>query len=231
MTETAMPSPAISVDVISDVVCPWCFLGLRRLEQAIDALPDTKVAVRWRPYQLDPTIPPQGVDRKAYMLGKFGSEDRIRPIHDRLAEMGRAAGIAFDFDAIAVAPNTLNAHRVLRWAGAESDDLQHRLQKRLMSDYFEHGRNIGDPAVLAEAASDLGMDGSVVATLLATDADADAVRTEMETAQRMGVTGVPCFLLEERYALMGAQDVETLAGAISQIATAKQRGELDPSPE
>jgi predicted DsbA family dithiol-disulfide isomerase len=161
------------------------------------------------------------------MLGKFGSEDRIREIHARIEPLGAAEGIAFDFDAITVSPNTLDAHRLIRWAAANGEDVQGRLVRLLFSLYFEQGRNIGDHAVLIAAAREAGMDSAVVETLLPTDADTEAVRNEIATASRMGVTGVPCFLLERRYAVMGAQDTDTLADAIRQVAAAKARGELD----
>lgn len=216
---------SITVDVVSDVVCPWCFIGQKRLDKAI-AASGVEVHVHWRPFQLDPTIPPEGKDRRDYMLGKFGSEDRIREIHARIQPLGAAEGIAFDFDAIKIAPNTLDAHRVIRWAGAAGEDVQNRLVRRLFQLNFEQGKNLGDHAVLIEAAREAGMDAVIVETLLPTDSDVEAVRTEIATASRMGVTGVPCFLLEGKYAVMGAQDADTLADAIGQVAAAKSRGEL-----
>ncbi|MDX8478583.1 DsbA family protein [Mesorhizobium sp. VK24D] len=218
---------SITVDVVSDVVCPWCFIGQKRLDRAIAAVGDVEVHVRWRPFQLDPTIPQAGMDRRQYMLGKFGSEERIRQIHARIEPLGDAEGIHFAFAAIKVAPNTLDAHRVIRWAGAASEDIQNRLVRRLFQLNFEEGVNLGDHSVLVEAAREAGMDASVVETLLPTDADVDAVRNEIATASRMGITGVPCFLLEGKYAVMGAQDADTLADAIRQVAQAKARGELE----
>lgn len=217
----------VTVDVVSDVVCPWCFIGQKRLDKAIAAIDDVEVHIRWRPFQLDPTVPPQGKDRREYMLAKFGSDERIREIHARIEPLGEAEGIAFAFDAIKVAPNTLDAHRLIRWAGAAGEAVQNRLVRRLFQLNFEEGANIGDHAVLVEAAREAGMDASVVETLLPTDADVEAVRTEIATASRMGVTGVPCFLLEGKYAVMGAQDADTLADAIRQVAAAKTRGELE----
>lgn len=218
---------AITVDVVSDVVCPWCFIGQKRLDKAVAAAGDVDVHIRWRPFQLDPTIPSQGKDRREYMRAKFGSDERIREIHARIEPLGEAEGISFAFDAIKVAPNTLDAHRLIRWAGAAGEAVQNRLVRRLFQLNFEEGVNIGDHAVLVEAAREAGMDASVVATLLPTDADVEAVRTEIATASRMGISGVPCFLLEGKYAVMGAQDVDTLADAIRQVAAAKARGELD----
>lgn len=218
----------ISIDVVSDVVCPWCFVGQKRLDKALVSMAEIQVDVRWRPYQLDPTIPPEGMDRKSYMLSKFGSEEKLREIHARLEDLGRAEGISFDFDAIKVSPNTLDAHRVIRWAATQPDGAQNRIVRRLFQLYFEEGADVGDRAVLIEAARESGMDVAVVETLLAADADRQAVQAEIATAQKMGITGVPCFLLESRYAVMGAQDADVLADAIRKVSEAKARGELEP---
>jgi predicted DsbA family dithiol-disulfide isomerase len=217
----------ITVDVVSDVVCPWCFIGQKRLDKAVAAASDVDVHINWRPFQLDPTIPREGKSRRDYMLGKFGSEERIREIHARIEPLGEAEGINFAFDAIKIAPNTLDAHRLIRWAGALGEDVQNRLVRRLFQINFEEGRNLGDHAVLIAAAREAGMDVSVVETLLPTDADVEAVQHEIATASRMGITGVPCFLIEGKYAVMGAQSAETLADAIRQVASAKANGELE----
>ena len=211
----------VTVDVVSDVVCPWCYIGQKRLERAITAVPELDVEVRWRPYQLDPTIPAEGKDRRQYMIDKFGSEERIAEIHERIEGLGKDEGIDFAFDRIKVAPNTLDAHRVIRWAGAAGNGIQNELVRRLFSLNFEQGRNIGDPAVLIDAARDSGMDEAVVMTLLPTEADRSEVQNEIATASRMGITGVPCFLLESKYAVMGAQDTATLADALRQVAAEK----------
>jgi predicted DsbA family dithiol-disulfide isomerase len=197
-----------------------------RLDAAIAEAPDVDVSVNWRPFQLDPTIPAEGMDRKAYMRAKFGSEERLREAHNRLEALGKAVGIDYAFDAITVSPNTLDAHRVIRWAGIEGPDVQNRLVRDLFKAYFERGENVGDQQVLAAAARTAGLDGAVVESLLAGAADREAVMEEAATASRMGITGVPCFLFEGKYAVMGAQEVATLADAIRQIAAAKASGEL-----
>lgn len=222
------PHFPLSIDVVSDVVCPWCYIGLKRLDAAIAQAKDIVVDVRWRPYQLDGSIPAGGADRKQYMLAKFGSEEKLAEIHARVAEAGRDAGIEFAFDAIRVSPNTLDAHRLIRWAGTEGPAIQANVVRRLFALYFEEGRDIGDHAVLTEAARTSGMDSAVVEALLASDADTDAVRAEIDTAAQMGVRGVPCYVVEGRYAIMGAQEPTVLADAIRQVATAKARGELGP---
>ncbi len=216
----------VSVDVVSDVVCPWCYIGQKRLDKAVASLPDVQVNVHWRPYQLDPTIPPEGKDRKAYMLAKFGSEQKLREIHQRIEPLGKAEGIDFAFDDIKIAANTLEAHRVIRWAASAGDGVQSRVVKALFAANFENGEYIGDKAELARIAGANGMDETVVAGLLASDADKDAVQAEIENAQRMGVTGVPFFILEGKYAISGAQDAAVLADAIKQVAQMKAAGKL-----
>lgn len=213
-----MAKQSIQIDVVSDVVCPWCFVGRQRLAKALASLPDVEAEVRWRPFQLDATIPPQGVDREQYMLGKFGSRERIDQIHAKIMPIGAAEGIHFDFDAIKVSPNTLDAHRVVRWAADSGPGVQDKVVGALFSRYFEQGENIGDKEVLVEAATAAGMDGPAIEALLATDADREAVSAEIATASRMGITGVPCFLLDGKYAVMGAQDVAALADAVRQVA-------------
>ncbi len=217
----------IRIDVVSDVVCPWCYVGSRRLAAALAGLPRIAAEVHWRPYQLDPTIPAEGMDRKAYMRNKFGNDERIREVHDRLIQSTLDAGIDFAFEKIAVAANTLDAHRLIRWAGGQGSAMQDKVVRALFKANFEDGRNIGDHAVLVEIAREAGMDAPVVAALLPTDTDREAVREEIAQAQRMGVTGVPCFLLENKYAVMGAQPTQALADAIRQVAEAKAAGKLD----
>ena len=216
----------ISVDVISDVVCPWCYIGQKRLEKAMAALPNLEVDVHWRPYQLDPTIPPEGKDRRQYMLAKFGSEEKLKQIHDRIVPLGAAEGIDFHFEDIRIAANTLDAHRVIRWAASAGDGVQNRVVKALFAANFERGEYIGDKAELTRIAAENGMNEALVTSLLASDADKDAVQAEIEQAQRMGVTGVPCFLLEGKYAVMVAQDTAVLADAIRQVAEMKASGQL-----
>jgi predicted DsbA family dithiol-disulfide isomerase len=217
----------IRIDVVSDVVCPWCYVGSKRLEAALAGLPDVVAEVHWRPFQLDPTIPAEGMDRKTYMRNKFGNDDaRLKAMHDRLIESTLDAGIPFAFDRIKVAANTLDAHRLIRWAGGQGPAVQDKVVRALFKANFEDGRNIGDHAVLTEIAAGAGMDVAVVTALLPTDADRQAVRDEITQAQRMGVTGVPCFLLENKYAVMGAQPTEALADAIKQVAEAKAAGKL-----
>ncbi len=211
------PSPTpFTIDVVSDVVCPWCYLGERRLQQAIAALPDIAIAVRFRPYSLDPSVPPQGEDRAAYVMRKFGSPKALDAAHQRLEAMGREAGIDYHFDRITRSPNTLDAHRVVRWAteagkGAEMVD-------RLFAAYFSEGRDVGDHRTLGELATEVGLDGAAIAQRLGTEDDKDSVKAEIDEAYQIGVTGVPTFILGGRYGVVGAQSVAALTDAIRQVA-------------
>ena len=201
----------LTIDVVSDVVCPWCYIGKRRLEAALASLPDIAVTVRWLPFQLDPTIPAQGLDRQAYMEKKFGAE-RYREITTNIAAVGESVGIPFAFAAIKRSPNTLDAHRLIRWAG--SAGVQDAVKEAIMHLFFIEGRDIGDRAELVEIARQHGMDGDLVARLLAEDADVDAVRDDIAVAQNLGVNGVPFFILARQLGVSGAQTPDVLRSAI-----------------
>jgi predicted DsbA family dithiol-disulfide isomerase len=203
-------SQPLVIEVVSDVVCPWCYLGKKRLDAALKG--ETGIAVRWRPFQLDPTIPPEGRDRKAYMKAKFGDGPRLAEIHARLKGLGAEVGVGFDFEAISRSPNTLDAHRLIRFATEAG--LADALVERLFADYFERGRDIGDRETLNEAARACGL-GDVSARL--DDGEgANEVREEIKAAQRIGVTGVPFFIFASKYAVSGAQSEDVLAQAIAQ---------------
>ncbi len=219
-----MSEKKITIDVVSDVVCPWCFLGRKRLENALAMLPEVEAEIRWRPFQLDPTLPPQGKDRQAYMREKFGNGSKIDDIHKQLTELGEENGIVFDFEAITRAPNTLDAHRLIHWAAQAAPDTQNKLVGTLFSLYFEQGQDIGDHEVLVDAAASVGMDAAVVARLLESDADKATIREEIDTANRIGVRGVPCFIIDQKYAVMGAQNADVLADAIRQTAEGFEPG-------
>jgi predicted DsbA family dithiol-disulfide isomerase len=203
----------LTIDVVSDVVCPWCYLGEKRLEEALseDVGP---VTVRWRPYQLDPTIPEGGLDRTEYMEKKFGKSGRLQSAHENLTRLGAEVGVPFAFDKIRRSPNTLDAHRLIRWAVAAG--VQAEVADRLFKAYFVEGRDIGDRGVLTEIAGECGLDASEVEELLAGDADIDLVREEIEQAQAMGVSGVPFFIFGGRVGVPGAQEPSVLRQAIAQ---------------
>ncbi|MCB1493129.1 MAG: DsbA family oxidoreductase [Rhodobiaceae bacterium] len=212
--ETALQP--IAIDIVSDVMCPWCFIGKRRLERALPLLDGLAVDIRWRPFQLDPTLPPEGLDRRQYLEAKFGGGERARAIYDNITAAGAAEDIPFDFRAIKVSPNTLDAHCLIRWSA--NVGAQDAVVEALFSAYFTEGRNIGDHAVLIDIAEKAGMDGDLVAELLARGADHDLVREEIMLAQRLGIDGVPCFIIANAVAIAGAHDPETLARAIREMA-------------
>ena len=213
---------AITIDVVSDVVCPWCYLGTRRLEKAIgDVKDELAVSVTFRPYQLNPDMPPEGVDHKKHLAEKLGGAAAVDSAHERLASLGREDGIDFDFPAVKISPNTLDAHRLLRWAMIEGPRIQERVALALFKAYFEEGRNVGDRAVLLDIAEACGMDRSVVTALFSAGADVDSVKEEIGMARDMGVTGVPCFIIDNKYAVMGAQSVDVLTNAFREIAAMK----------
>ncbi|TWF46390.1 DsbA family oxidoreductase [Neorhizobium alkalisoli] len=212
----------LTIDLISDVVCPWCYLGKARLELAIAEVQDeVGVEINWRPYRLNPDIPPEGVDHHKYLADKLGGADAVRQAHERLTAFGKEVGINFDFAAIKIGPNTLDAHRLLHWAMMESKEIQDRVATGLFKANFEEGRNVGDHAVLAEIAEKAGLDRKVIENLLASEADKDTVVAEIEAAQKMGVSGVPFFIIDGQYAVSGAQTPDVLAGAFRDIAKLK----------
>jgi predicted DsbA family dithiol-disulfide isomerase len=193
----------IRLDVISDPVCPWCYVGATYLLRALANRPAHPFAIRWRPFQLNADMPPEGVDRQEYLAAKFGGAERAAQVYARVAEAAKVAGLDIDFERIERAPNTLDAHRVLRWAGIEG--VQTQAKMALFRAYFDRGEDIGEHAVLTDAAAKAGMDAADVARLLASDADRRAVRDEADAAQAMGVTGVPTFIVGGRYVVAGAQ--------------------------
>jgi predicted DsbA family dithiol-disulfide isomerase len=216
-----MSPHSVSIDVVSDIMCPWCYIGKRRLEKAQALLRDTRLEVRWRPFQLDPTIPEDGMDRQLYLERKFGSAENVERAYAPVRAAGEVEGIAFALDKIRRSPNTLNAHRLIRWAQAAG--VQDAVVERLFRLYFVEGANLADASVLADVAAEVGMERPVIERLLGGDADTAEVRQEIELAQRVGITGVPTFIVAGRYAVVGAQSPEVLADAISR-ASAEQMG-------
>jgi len=202
----------VTIDVVSDVICPWCFLGKRRLDKAVASLGDVPIEIRWRPFLLDPSIPKEGIPRQAYLERKFGSGDRLTELHKPLIAAGEQDGIAYAFDKIKVTPNTLDAHRLIRWSHVQN--LQNAMAERLFSLYWLEGADIGSHEVLIKAAVEVGLDGSLVAQLLQSQADIDPVIAEINQASELGITGVPTFIIAGRYALVGAQPSDALRKAI-----------------
>jgi predicted DsbA family dithiol-disulfide isomerase len=201
-----MTSKPLTIDVVSDVICPWCFLGKRRLDKAIELVPEAKVEVRWHPFFLDPTIPAEGIDRHAYMVKKFG-EERLKTLHDPLIEAGAKDGVPYQFDKITRTPNTLNAHRLIRWA-AEAGT-QAEVVEALFMAYWNQGKDIGDINILSEIAETSGLKRA--RKDLVTDKDKLEIFSEVKQAQSMGIQGVPTFIVAQKYGVSGAQSPELLA--------------------
>jgi len=213
---TGTRNAPFSIDVISDVVCPWCYVGKRRLERAIGLLPERQFAVRWHPFRLDPTIPPGGIDRVEYLAKKFGSAEAIAPAHANLTALGEQEGIDFRFDRITRSPNTIDAHRLVRWASIAG--LGEAMVERLFRAYFTEGTDVGDREALVGLAADVGLAGDIAGRLVSGD-DVAEVTEEVEEAYRIGVSGVPCFIIDRRYAVVGAHPAETLVEAIGRART------------
>ncbi|PCJ81804.1 MAG: disulfide bond formation protein DsbA [Hyphomicrobiales bacterium] len=206
----------IRVDVVSDIMCPWCYIGKKRLEMAENLLDGIALDVHWMPFQLDGTLPKTGKPRAEYLAEKFGGKEHAQTAYTQIEETGAAMDIPFAFDLIEYSSNTLDAHRLIHWA--EQEELQNQMAERLFQAYFMEGQNIGDDDVLAALAGDIGMDDDEIADKLHTGLAKDLVTQQIEQAQKMGVTGVPCFILGQKYAIMGAQEPETLAEAITRTA-------------
>ncbi len=216
---------SIVIEMVSDLACPWCWLGLRRLQAARAVVPDVDLQVLFRPYELDPTIPPEGVDYKTYMGARMGGTSepenneqtgRFRAMRAALEEYGEAEGIPFDFKGMNWRPNTLNAHRLVRWA--QGQDKGAAAKEALFSAYFSEHRNIGDLAVLADIGAAIGLERDIIEKLLASDADIDAVRQEEALFQQMGVRGVPTYIGNRSIAVQGAESAEKLAKFIRTLA-------------
>ena len=213
----------IVIDVVSDVVCPWCYLGKARLDLAIAEVQDTVgVEVNWRPYQLNPDYPPEGVDHKKALAEKLGGQENVDRAHQMLTGLGKEVGINYNFDAVKIGPNTMDAHRLLLWAHTEGREIQGRVVEALFKANFEEGRNVGDHAVLLDIAEKSGLDRNFIAQLLASEADKDTIRSEIDAVQQMGVSGVPFMIFDQQYAISGAQTPDVLAGALRDIARMKK---------
>ena len=213
-----------TIDVVSDVVCPWCYIGKRRLEAALarlrEAEPDLPVAVRWHPFQLNPDLPREGVDRRGYLEAKFGGPARAQEIYARVSAAGATAGIPFAFDAIERQPNTLDAHRLIAWAQSRREGDPDALVERLFRAYFVEGQFLGDRETLVACAADAGYDADDARSFLASDELADAIAGADERARALGVSGVPFFVFGSTTALSGAHEPETLLDAIAQARAA-----------
>jgi len=194
----------MQIDIVSDTVCPWCFIGKRKLESALSSRPDVAADITWRPFQLNPEMPAEGMDRASYLKAKFGGSERAEQIYMTVAEAGENAGIPFAFHLIERTPSTVNSHRLIRWA--DSAGVQNQVVEILFRRYFLEGADIADHKVLVATAAEAGMDTDLVVDLLIRGADVDLIRREDTNARQMGINGVPCFIIDRKYAISGAQD-------------------------
>ncbi|MEO8004449.1 MAG: DsbA family oxidoreductase [Betaproteobacteria bacterium] len=213
---------AFQIDVISDVVCPWCFIGKRNLERALETWRtehsgETPV-VRWHPFQLNPQLPPGGVPRKQYLEMKFGGPERAKEIYARVTAAGKRAGIEFAFDSIAVQPNTIDAHRLLNLAGERGS--QDAMSEMLFRRYFLEGADLSNRETLADIAQSAGLDRAEIVEYLAGDADRELIEEQDRRARAIGVEGVPFFIFNQQVALSGAQPPEVIVNAMQQASAA-----------
>lgn len=206
----------IRLDIFSDPVCPWCYVGKANLDRALAEHPDHPFVIQWHPFQLNPDMPPEGVTKRAYLEAKFDGKARVDAIHERLREVARGAGVDMDPDKPQRMPNTLNAHRLIHWAGIEG--VQQAVVNALMRAYWTEGRDIGDLETLADIAGENGMDRAATLRLLHSDADADDIAARDQDARHKGVNAVPTFLIAQQYVVSGAQPPETWGKVIAELA-------------
>jgi len=211
-----MPQQPVRIDVVSDVVCPWCFIGKRRLEKALALKPEIPVEVHWHPYFLNDWIPREGMSREEYLTTKFGSPERYKGIAQRVSAAAAAEGLVYDSDKMKRQPNTTDCHRLILWADAQGK--APAMKQKLMDLYFTEGADLSDRETLVKAAADVGLDADSVRGDLAGDKDVDAVGGEAQRAKEAGIDGVPCFIFAGKYAVSGAQAPEYLAEMIERAA-------------
>jgi len=205
----------VRLDIISDPICPWCYIGKANLDRAIEDTGSNPFEIEWRIFQLNPDMPPEGRDRREYLETKFGGPKRAREIYGRIGDAAARAGLDVNLDRIERTPNTMDAHRLIRWA--RQSGAQTALVEQLFHRYFENGEDISDHKVLLDACTSIGMDREVVAKLLEGDADRERLAEEDVSAREMGVSGVPCFIIDGRFVVQGAQPPETWAEIIREI--------------
>jgi predicted DsbA family dithiol-disulfide isomerase len=206
----------IKLDIFSDPVCPWCYLGKANLDRALEAHAGHPFEIEWHPFQLNPTMVTEGVNKHDYLTQRFGGGAKLEAIHDRFREIAAKAGVTMDPDTPQKIPNTLNAHRLIHWAGLEGR--QTPMVSALFRAYWVEGRDIGDLSVLADIAAEVGMDRAVVARLLASDADRDLLEQRESHARQRGVNAVPTFLIANQYVVSGAQPPEVWGQVIEELA-------------
>ena len=205
----------VKLDILSDPICPWCYIGKTHLDKALAAIPDHPFVIEWHPFQLNPDMPAGGMDRRAYLEGKFGGKEGAVRAYTPVMQNAEAAGLSIDFEGMKVTPNTIDAHRLIHWAGIEGK--QGDVVDALFNAYFVEARDIGDHDVLADIADSVGMDASVVRKLLASDADAQRIRDRDAHSRQMGVNSVPTFIVANQHAVPGAQPPDLWEKVIREI--------------
>ncbi len=210
-----MPDP-IKLDIMSDPICPWCYIGKAHLDVALQNHPDHPFVIEWHPFQLNPDMPREGMDRRAYLEGKFGGKEGAVRAYAPVVEHAEKAGLTINFEAMQRTPNTLNAHRLIHWAGVEGR--QTAAVAALFHAYFVDARDIGDAEVLADIADSIEMDAAVVTRLLSTDVDAEDIRKRDAHSRQMGVSSVPTFIVAGKHAVPGAQSPALWTQVIEELA-------------
>ena len=205
----------VTLDIMSDPICPWCFIGKTQLDKALEARGDTPFTIRWHPFQLNPEMPAEGMDRQTYLEAKFGGPEGAKTAYAPVHEHAKAAGLALNLEAIKRTPNTRHAHRLIHWA--EIEERQTEVVQALFEAYFVEGRDIGDTEVLSDIADSAGMDAALVSRLLASDADVQEIVERDAAARGMGVTSVPTFIVAGQHAVPGAQPPELWTKVIDEI--------------
>ncbi len=198
----------MEIDIFSDTICPWCFIGKRRLERALRERPQAGLTLRWRAFQLNPDMPAEGMERSQYLETKFGGASNAKAVYDQVSAAGDSEAIPFAFDRIARTPNTVDSHRLIRYA--RDHGRQDETVEALFKAYFLRGENIGDPEVLLATAREAGLEDEAARAFLASGAGAEAIRDEDAQARQAGINGVPCFVFNGNYALAGAHPPEVL---------------------
>jgi predicted DsbA family dithiol-disulfide isomerase len=205
----------IKIDIISDPICPWCFIGKTRLDRALEANPSHDFIIEWHPFQLNPTMPEAGMDRREYLETKFGGQKAAIDVYSQIDDTARESGIKMNFGGIKRTPNTINAHRLIHWAGIEGK--QNAVVDRLFKAYFQEGRDISEHFVLTRIASAVGMDSEAIRRLLESNADIDDIRARDADSRRKGIQGVPAFLVANEYVVQGAQMTNVWNNIITEI--------------
>ncbi|MEH6360521.1 MAG: DsbA family oxidoreductase [Amylibacter sp.] len=203
------------IDIISDPICPWCYIGKTRLDRALETNPNHDFIIEWHPYQLNPTMPKDGMDRREYLETKFGGQDGAMKVYSQIDQTARDIGLELNFAGIKRTPNTIDAHRLVLWAGIEGK--QNAVVDRLFKAYFKEGRDISEHSVLVRIASAAGMDGDAVRTLLKGDANIEDIHTRDAKSREAGVQGVPAFIIDNHYVVSGAQPTEMWEQVIKEI--------------